>query len=264
MARCQTFADRFGHDLAILVQILAVCGGILDIEAVTPGWPAAAVLRMEQRVAPRNVSIAHAGDVGVRVRTVVSGWAYRFRMLHDGRRQILNVLLPGDTFGLETLFGQPEQTSVQTSTALTYFALSAADLATAFDGLPEFRRHLFEVILAEKAALEGWLVRLGQCDAEERIVGLLLSLYSRLQRCGLTIGQGFVLELTQQELADLLGLHVIHVNRVLGRLRARKLLSISGKNVVLHDLQGLAELAPPLSHSGPLARRLPVESSAAA
>jgi len=103
MARCQTFADRFGHDLAILVQILAVCGGILDIEAVTPGWPAAAVLRMEQRVAPRNVSIAHAGDVGVRVRTVVSGWAYRFRMLHDGRRQILNVLLPGDTFGLETL-----------------------------------------------------------------------------------------------------------------------------------------------------------------
>ncbi len=190
--------------------------------------------------------------------------AYRFRTLHDGRRQILNVPLPGETFGLETLFGQPAQTSVQTSTAFTYFAFSAADLATAFDGLPEFRRHLFTVISAEKAPLEDWLVRLGQSDAKERIVGLLLFLYSRLQQCGLTTGQSFVLELTQQELAGLLGLHVIHVNRVPGRLRARKLLSTSGKIVVLHDLQGLAELTPPLSHFGPLARLLPAASFAAA
>lgn len=51
-----------------------------------------------------------------------------------------------------------------------------------------------------------------------------------MQQCGLTTGQSFVLELTQQELADLLGLHVIHVSRVLGRLRARKLLSTSGKD----------------------------------
>jgi CRP-like cAMP-binding protein len=246
--------------VASLVQLSAVCGGILDIEAATPGWPSADVLRMEQRVAPRNVSMGYAGDVGVRVRIIVSGWAYRFRTLHDGRRQILNVLLPGDTFGLETLFGQPAQTSVQTSTAITYLALSAADLAKAFNCLPEFRRYLFELILAEKVALEGWLVRLGQSDAEERIVGLLLSLHSRLQQCGLASGQGFALELTQQELADVLGLHVIHVNRVLGRLRARKLLSITGKNVVLHDHQGLAELAPPLSHSGLLTRQFPAES----
>ncbi len=219
---------------------------------------------MERRVAPRNVSMAYAGDVGIRVRVIASGWAYRYRTLHDGRRQILNVLLPGDTFGLETLFGKPAQTSVQTSTALTYFALSAADLVKAFDNLPEFRRHLFELILAEKVALEGWLVRLDQSDAEERTIGLLLSLHSRLLQRGLAAGQSFVLELTQQEMADLLGLHAIHVNRVLARLRARKLLSISGKNVTLHDLQGLAELAPPLSHSGSLPQPFPTESLPAA
>ena len=205
---------------------------------------------MERRVAPRNVSMAHAGDTGIRVRVIVSGWAYRYRTLHDGRRQILNVLLPGDTFGLETLFGQPAQTSVQTSTALTYLAVSAADLVEAFDVLPEFRRHLFEVILAEKVALEGWLVRLGQSDAEERTAELLMSLYNRLQQRGLASGQSFVLELTQQEMADVLGLHAIHLNRVLSRLRARKLLSISGKNVSFQDLQGLAELVPPLIQYG--------------
>lgn len=61
-------------------------------------------------------------------------------------------------------------------------------------------------------------------------------------------------------MADVLGLHAIHVNRVLSRLRARKLLSIRGKTVSLHDLQGLAELVPPLSHAGPSPQLLQTES----
>lgn len=220
----------------------------LDIGMGAPGWPSTDVLQVEERFAPRSTSMARAGDVGVRVRVIASGWAYRYRMLHDGRRQILSILLPGDSFGLETLFEQPAQASVQTSTALTYFALSSADLVTAFDRLPEFRRQLYQLVLAEKAVTEDWLVRLGQFDAEERTAALLTSLHRRLQQCGLASETSFVLELTQQEMADTLGLHVIHVNRVLGRLRARKLLSTSGKTVTLHDLPQLAELVPPLHH----------------
>ena len=219
-----------------------------------PGWPSTDVLAVEERFAPRNTSMGRAGDAGVRVRVIASGWAYRYRTLHDGRRQILNILLPGDTFGLETLFEQPAQASVQTSTALTYFALSSTDLMSAFDLLPEFRRQLYQLVLAEKAATEDWLVRLGQFDAEERTAALLTSLHRRLQQCGLASESSFVLELTQQEMADTLGLHVIHVNRVLGRLRARKLLSTSGKTVTLHDFPQLAELVPPLHHPGPLPR----------
>lgn len=211
-----------------------------------PGWPSTDVLAVEERFAPRNTSMARAGDTGIRVRVIASGWAYRYRMLHDGRRQILSVLLPGDAFGLETLFEQPSQASVQTSTALTYFALSPTDLMSAFDRLPEFRRQLYRLVLAEKAVTEDWLVRLGQFDAEERTAALLTSLHRRLQQCGLASESSFVLELTQQEMADTLGLHVIHVNRVLGRLRARKLLSTRGKTVTLHDLPRLAELVPPL------------------
>lgn len=223
----------------------------LDIGMGAPGWPSTDVVQVEERFASRNTSMARAGDVGVRVRVIASGWAYRYRMLHDGRRQILNILLPGDAFGLETLFEQPAQASVQTSTALTYFALSSADLKCAFDQLPEFRRQLYQLVLAEKAATEDWLVRLGQFDAEERTAALLTSLHGRLQQCGLASDTSFVLELTQQEMADTLGLHVIHVNRVLGRLRARKLLSTSGKTVTLHDLPQLAELVPPLHRPNP-------------
>jgi len=225
-------------------------GWLLDIGMGTVSWPSMDTVQMEERFAPRNSSMARAGESGVRVRVIASGWAYRYRTLHDGRRQILSILLPGDAFGLETLFEQSAQASVQTSTALTYFALSSADLMNAFDVMPEVRRQLFQIVLAEKAALEDWLVQLGQFDAEERTAGLLMSLHARLLRCGLASESSFVLELTQQEMADALGLHVIHVNRVLGRLRARKLLSTSGKTVVLHDLARLAELVPPLQHPG--------------
>ncbi len=232
-----------------------------QVENVRLEWPSIDIVRAERRLAPRNSSLARAGDKGVRIRVIASGWAFRYRTLHDGRRQIINILLPGDAFGIETLFDHPTETSVQTSTALTYLALSPVDLARAFDVSPEFRRHLFDMVFAEKTALEDWVVRLGQCDAEERTAGLLMSLHSRLVQCGLASETSFTLDLTQQEMADVLGLHVIHLNRVLSRLRARKLVSISGKNVTLHDPSGLAEIVPPLNRPGPPLRLMPAEGS---
>ncbi len=229
------------------------------IEVLHPGQSLFDSMQAERRLAPRSSSLAHAGDAGVRVRVIVSGWAFRYRTLHDGRRQILDVLLPGDTFGLETLFDHRTEASVQTATPMTYFALAPESLAQAFDLSPEFRRHLMNVVFAQKAALENLVIRLGQCDAEERTAELLLSLHTRLVQCGLALGPSFVLELTQQEMADALGLHVIHLNRVLGRLRARKLVSANGKTVTLHDLQGLAELVPPLSQTGALPGLLPTK-----
>lgn len=208
-------------------------------------WPAAALLRAERRMSPRGSALTRAGDLGVRVRVVVNGWAFRYRMMHDGRRQILNILLPGDTFGLETLFGQSPAASVQAASPITYLALSPADLSNTVEQSAELRHKLFNALLAENDALGNWVVRLGKCDAEERTAALLLDLHERLLQAGLATARGFVLDLTQSEFADVVGLHVIHLNRVLGRLRARKLVSIDKKVVTLHDPQGLGELVPP-------------------
>ena len=211
-------------------------------------WPPAALLRAERRMSPRGSALTRAGDIGVRVRVVVDGWAFRYRMMHDGRRQILNIMLPGDTFGLETLFGQPPAASVQAASPITYLALSPADLTSTVEQSAELRHQLFNALLAENDALGNWVVRLGKCDAEERTAALLLDLHTRLLQAGLATARGFVLDLTQLELADVVGLHVIHLNRVLGRLRARKLVSIDKKVVTLHDPQRLSELVPPFPH----------------
>jgi CRP-like cAMP-binding protein len=212
-------------------------------------WPSVDALRGERRFVPKNAALVRAGEFGIRVRVISSGWAFRYRTLEDGRRQILNVLLPGDIFGLETMFGHLVETSIQTSTPLVYTALHPNDLIQSLESSSELRRHFVSLVLIEKASLEEWMVRLGKCDAEERTVSLLISLHARLLRAGLASSHGFDLELTQQEMADILGLHVIHLNRVLSRLRARKLVTINGKHVTLLDMPGLIELVPPLSHS---------------
>lgn len=203
-------------------------------------------MRVEQRLAPRGSALVRAGEPGIRVRVILSGWAYRYCTLQDGRRQILSVLLPGDAFGLETLMEEPTGASVQTATAVRYLAVAPSDLADAVDQSTEFRRHVLKALLAEKAALEEWVVRLGQCDAEERTAGLLVSLHERLARVGLVSDSRFTLQLTQHEMADLVGLHVIHLNRVLGRLRTRGLLAIADRVVTLIDTEALADLVPPL------------------
>lgn len=214
--------------------------------ATSVAWLTDGGIRSERRVSPRNSSIARAGDNGTRVRVMVSGWAFQFRTLHDGRRQILRILLPGDIFGLETLFRQTTDNSIQTSTSVVYLALSPEDVIRQHEQSAAFRKQVMLAFCEEQFALQRLVVRLGKCDAEERTAAFLTDLFFRLVQCGLANGQSYALELTQAEVADALGLHPIHLNRVLVRLRSRKLLSLDKKNVKLLDMRALSDLIPPM------------------
>lgn len=208
-------------------------------------------LRLSERIAPRSTCILRATNPGPRVRMLVKGWAYQCRMFSDGRRQITSILLPGDMFGLETLFDAQLGHAVWTATPATYAVLDAEATLNLFDTAPWFRRRLVRTLMQDKAASDHWMAQLGQYSAEERMASLMLQLYDRLGSLKMTVGRSFTLGLIQQELADLLGLHLIHVNRTLSRLRARGLIMIQGREVTLLDLDGLAELVPVLNHAPP-------------
>ena len=201
-------------------------------------------LRTSERRAPRNTCILRADDIGPRLRTLRTGWAFRCRMLVDGRRQIVGVLLPGDTFGIETLFDDRLDHTVWSATAVTYAVLDAQAAVGLFDSEPWFRRLLMRTLVDDKVAAERWMTQLGRCDAEERTASLILWLYERLTWLRLASYRRFRLELTQQELADLLGLHLIHLNRILSRLRARGLIMMQAQEVTLLDYEGLSDLVP--------------------
>lgn len=168
-------------------------------------------------------------------RLIVSGWAARVRLLADGRRQFLSFLLPGDLIGL---CRQPEPLAVSTVLALTEVTLCPAPP-------PGASRQLDQVYALSQALDEGYLLehiaRLGRLNAYERIVSLLLELQERLSLSGIGSEDGFEMPLTQEILADALGLTPVHVNRTLQQARRAGDLDWRRGRVLLRDPAVLAD-----------------------
>ncbi len=204
----------------------------------------ALALHAGQRRCERDTQLIRAGDPRAPLLTVLRGWAFRYNLLPDGRRQILNLVLPGDTVGVDTVLTGAPSLPVQSAGPVSYCVFDRDRAAALADVQPWFRRRAVDALVRERAAAQAAMTRLGQCSAEERIASLLLELYGRLYRRGLADGGAFVLELTQQHLADLVGLTAVHLNRVLQRMRARGLIATAGQRVTLLDVPLLECLAP--------------------
>ena len=188
-------------------------------------------------------------------------------MLPDGRRQIFSFLLPGDGFGLSRRPG-PELSTVA---ALT--ALETVDAEPMLDAIhagkaPGLARALSGIEPLEQTQLFDHMVRLGRQTAYERVAHFLLELQRRLEVVGLGDNQRFPLPLTQEILADALGLSIVHVNRTLQQLRRERLIELRSGVAILLERELLASIAdyrlPPLrpSAGSVSARRTDLEGSA--
>jgi CRP-like cAMP-binding protein len=190
------------------------------------------------------------GGARARPRFILSGWACRQRVLADGRRQIFSFLLPGDPIGLNR-HGGSELSSVTALTALE--TVDAEVVLTAADsgGAPGLLRALSGVETFEHGLLLDHMVRLGRQTAYERVAHFLLELQRRMEITGLGDDQRFPLPLTQEVLADALGLSIVHVNRTLQQLRRERLIELRSGVAILVQREQLAVIAdyrlPPLS-----------------
>jgi CRP-like cAMP-binding protein len=164
---------------------------------------------------------------------VLSGWAYRYRVFEDGRRQISRLFLPGDFIGLNAaLLGLPEQPIA----ALSEMRLARVDAARLLESLQN-RRGLWLAFLwsdtRDRFIAEERVASVGRRSAYERLAHILVELYHRLELTGNAAEGRFTLPLTQDHLADLLGLTSIHINRVLRRLKRDNLISVEGRVIAL-------------------------------
>lgn len=178
-----------------------------------------------------------------RPRWLVSGWACRHRHLPDGRRQIFDVVLPGEGVGVSP---RPGPIALTSTSALTQVELvDARDLThpDLLNASPVVAAALQAGADEEERRLLNQVVRLGRMSALERAAHLLLELHARLDVVGLCQGDRFPLPLTQDTLADVLGLSVVHANRTLQELRRRELAVLKGGWAHLQDRARLAEAA---------------------
>jgi CRP-like cAMP-binding protein len=201
-------------------------------------------VKVERRVCERETQLVRANVTMPSLLLIQSGWAFRYRLLTDGRRQILSILLPGDTAGLDRMLGGVAGSAIQSATAVRYLSFDREHVARLLAEEPWFRQRALERLMEDRALNDTAVARLGQGSAEERIVSVLLELHDRLARQNLVSNGSFTLGLTQQHLSDLVGLTPVHLGRVLQRLRARKLLAVNGREVTLIDIPALERLAP--------------------
>jgi CRP-like cAMP-binding protein len=171
---------------------------------------------------------------------LLSGWACRARSLADGRRQILEFLLAGDLI--------PGGRALAAACALTSVTVAPASkfCEEAFDPKGPFAhfvavRHALE--RRQEMRLINQIVRAGRQTAYERVAHLLLEFHDRLSKVGLASENTFAMPLTQEMLADGLGLSVVHVNRTLQQLRREHLLTIADGVVTLLEPAALSRIA---------------------
>ncbi len=198
---------------------------------------------VKTRVVDPGSHILLQGNVPAALHVLLDGQAYRYRLLEDGRRQIVAVLVRGDICDLEAVMRSRADYGVVTMTDCVLGELpvnTAADLMTT---RPDLARALWRALLRDQAVAREWLVNVGCRTALERMAHLICELHLRLQAVGLTKDDAFKLEMTQTEIADLLGLSAVHVNRTLKRLRAIGLVDYSKSIISILDVPALEKVA---------------------
>ena len=183
------------------------------------------------------------GDKTGSVKLLLEGFACRYKVLEDGRRQVVAYFVPGDLCDLRVFILKRMDHSIGAVVASKVAHISPDNILKLTNQYPTLTRALWWSTLVEEAITREWIVNVGQRNALERMAHLFCELLYRFRAVGLNEGNSCTLPLTQVELAETLGLSSVHVNRTLQELRRQKLITLEGGTLSIQDLVALQELA---------------------
>jgi CRP-like cAMP-binding protein len=204
-----------------------------------------------ERSIKKRKDLVVAGDEYRNLCFVKDGHAIRYQLLRNGKRQIINVILPGDVIGFPVSFFDRSIYSVVAVSDLTYNVCPLDSFVGLCYEQPQFGLALSWLAAHEAAIYAEHIVDLGRRTPPERLAHFLLEIHARLLAVGRAEKTSFDLLFSQEVMADVLGLSVPHLNRVMQRLRAERLITSRSHLVKLTDMEGLQRLAhyQPLSLS---------------
>lgn len=199
-----------------------------------------------------RTELVGAGEPMRDVVVLLEGWAIRHRSLSDGRRQIIAFSLPGDVTGMEGNVLQVADHTMTTLTAAEVAWFPAEKVIELFRKFPRVAAALAWATFREEAIFLERLVSLGRRSARERLAHLLCELWVRLKVVGDGEGPSFAMPVTQEELADTLGLSSVHIYRTLRSLRNAGLVRVEGQRVYIdrpEELMRVAEFVEDYMHN---------------
>ncbi|TXM64025.1 Crp/Fnr family transcriptional regulator [Methylobacterium sp. WL120] len=195
-----------------------------------------------QRLRPRQ-DIVREGDKPEHSCLIVEGWAFRYKLLGGGRRQILSFHVPGDVPDLHSLHIDTMDHGLAALTEATIAFIPHESLFEVTKRFPGLAGILWRETLIDAAIFRQWITGMGQRDAFGRMAHLLCELYCKLEAIGLASEQRCTLPITQGELGDALGLSSVHTNRTLQELRAQGLVTLRSQALSITSWDGLVRAA---------------------
>jgi CRP-like cAMP-binding protein len=190
-------------------------------------------MKIEHRLVAAGGEIVHHGQADAELFTLFSGWAFRHKTLDDGRRQILNFLLPGDLMGLQASLLDASDHGIEALTDVELCVFSRRKTWRLFEHMPQLAYELAWLGAREESIVDENLTSVGQRSARERVAALVLSLYRRAEHLDLVTDRTFLFPLTRQHIADALGLSLVHTIKTWSHLRGAGLFTIANGTLTL-------------------------------
>ena len=211
--------------------------------------------------AARDMPLVRLSDSDPTILLIRTGFAFRSCALADGRRAILHIVTPGDVVGLDHIVLHHPIEEVTAATRVEYRALRASGLRELMKDDPAINLQVIALLADIQWRTDRLAAALGRLDAQARICFMLSDVYERLRRRELISRFTFNLPLTQEQIADHLGLTLVHVNRTLRRLREERIAIIDRQVVIIMDLDRLRKFAQGLPESAELLDTVPAGAS---
>jgi len=208
----------------------------------------ASIMRGSAFTLSAGATLIEGGTEHAYVYRLISGWVCRTRLLADGRNQFILIFLPGDLFGIKSMFISRHPDSVRAVSNVVVERVHYKNLHEAYVQDSDIATRCIWQVMEEERRLHSWVVGLGQGSAEERLALLLMDFRGRLISAGVLSDASldYEMPLTQGQLAAHLGITAVHVNRVLKEFRDSGIVTVRDGYVSIANLDALTHRAAPL------------------
>lgn len=193
----------------------------------------------DERLIRAKRHVIREGENPKHIHIVLDGWAARYKIQNEGSRQIVAILLPGDICDLHSTILSRMDHGIVTLTDARIAYVPAMVMETLPIGRPNLLRALWRATLIDEAILRAWIANIGRRPALARIAHLFAELHARLKLIGMVSDGDFELPMTQEVLADAVGLTPVHVNRSMKKLREQGLVELRDNWLRITDVEAL-------------------------
>lgn len=187
--------------------------------------------------------IVREGSVPTHCTLILHGFAFRQKLTQEGGRQIVSIHIPGDFIDLDGTLLKVADHNVQALTRCTVASIRSSEVMALMEAHPRVARAMWVDTLIDGSVYREWVTNVGRRSARSRIAHLFCELAKRFELVGLGGESGFILPMTQEQVADATGLTPVHVNRSLMALEEDGLIHRRMRKITIPDWERLRKEA---------------------